>query len=72
MHNIHALEFGIVYADNLTSSFAEFRHYNYGIVTSDPSRSGEIDTSMDLFIKDLKQRVLKYMKQHTTGKDDIT
>ena len=64
MHNIHALELGIVYADSSTSaSFAEFRHYNYGIVTSDLSRSGKNDTSMDLFIKDLKQRVLEYRKQ---------
>jgi hypothetical protein len=61
MHNIHALEYGIVYAASSHSiSFGEFRHYNYGTVTSDSSLSGKNDTSMDIFIKDLKERIIKY------------
>jgi hypothetical protein len=63
MQNIHALESGIIYADSLESaSFAQFRHYHYGTLTSDSSKSGEMDSSMDLFIKDLKERVIKYMR----------
>ncbi len=63
MQNIHALESGIIYANSLESvSFAEFRHYHYGTVTSDSSKSGKIDSSMDLFIKDLKERVIKYRR----------
>ncbi len=61
MQNIHGLEHGIIYANSLKSaSFAQFRHYHYGIVTSDSSQNGTLDTSMDIFIKDLKERVITY------------
>jgi hypothetical protein len=63
MQNIHALEPGIIYANSSESvSFAQFRHYHYGTLTSDSSKSGKRDSSMDLFIKDLKERVIKYSR----------
>jgi hypothetical protein len=63
MQNIHVLESGIIYANSLESaSFAQFRHYHYGTVASDSSKTGKMDSSMDLFIKDLKERVIKYRR----------
>lgn len=63
MHNIHQFERGIKFANRLKSaSFAEFRHYHYGTVASIASQVEKIDTSMDIFIKDLKARIITYSR----------
>ncbi len=63
MLNIHALTYGMAYARGWEStSFGRFRHYNHATVTSNSFTDKTMDRSMDIFIKDLKERIIKYRK----------
>lgn len=63
MQNIHALTYGMAYAESRQSaSFGRFRHFHRGTVTSNSFQNKTGDTSMDIFIKDLKERIIKYRK----------
>jgi hypothetical protein len=63
MHNIHALTYGMAYAESRESAFfGRFRHFHYGTVSSKSFEDKNMDTSMDIFIEDLKKRVIKYQK----------
>jgi hypothetical protein len=63
MYNIHALTYGMKYAGSRESAFfGRFRHFHRGIVTSNSFQNKTMDTSMDIFIKDLKERIIKYRK----------
>jgi len=59
--HIHALEYGTVFASHRESfSVGQFRRYHYGTVTSKFEQAGNIDTSIDGYIENLKKRVIIY------------
>jgi hypothetical protein len=63
MQNIHALSYGMNHAKSSDSaSFGRFRHYHYGIVTSNFPKNKTMDISMNIFIKHLKERIIKYRR----------
>jgi hypothetical protein len=63
MYSIHTLNYGMTYANSrASSSFGRFQHFHHGIVTSNPFQDKTVDRSMDIFIKDLKKRIIKYRK----------
>ena len=62
MQNIHALEHGIQFASSSqSSSLAQFRHYHYGVMLITMSENDTIDRSMDIFIDELKKRIISYL-----------
>ena len=61
MQNIHALQYGVKFASSSkSSSLATLRHYHYGTILTNLFINQTIDTSMDIFIDELKKRIITY------------
>lgn len=63
MFSIHELSYGMKYAtDRESFSFGRFRHYHNGHIIFRSLQGSNFDQSMDIFIKTLRERVIKYRK----------
>lgn len=61
MQNIHTLQYGVKFVSSSKSSpLAELRHYHYGTILTKVLQNETFDTSMDIFIKELRKRIINY------------